>query len=441
MDNVRDFQFENYGYTVINPISILILIFAIVLQLTMPKRYLPITIIITASIIPVMQRIVIAGVDLTIVRILYFITFIRIFLKNEHLNFRLLKIDYTVLLYALINAVIFIIQWNGSMNSIINRLAHILESFGVYIIYRITISDRKDLQNIYIGLALVSVIVALSMSYEQFTGRNLFSIFGGVPEFTPIREGKLRSQGAFSHPIIAGVYGALLIPTLWGLIDKNISKNSRYILIIGIISGIIILYASASSTPLIAFITSLLLIILWPRRTLLPLIAFYTILSLLIIQLFMKAPIWFLMAKIDLVGGSTGYFRAYLFDQFVQRFSSWVLIGTRTTMNWGWGLEDVTNQYVLEGINGGGISLLLFCSIFFQAFRLIIKTIYYLDQDTNRIKDVRLIYSLGVVLFSTVVIFMAVSYFGNMHNYLYLTLATTVCLYQKEIYTSKFLEH
>ena len=45
------------------------------------------------------------------------------------------------------------------------------------------------------------------MILEHLTGRNVFSVFGGVPEFTVIREGKLRAQAAFAHAIVAGYGG------------------------------------------------------------------------------------------------------------------------------------------------------------------------------------------------------------------------------------------
>ena len=35
-------------------------------------------------------------------------------------------------------------------------------------------------------------------------------------------------------------------------------------------------------------------------------------------------------------------------------------MGTDNTAHWGWGLQDTTNQYVAEGVNGGLVTLVLF---------------------------------------------------------------------------------
>ena len=47
----------------------------------------------------------------------------------------------------------------------------------------------------FIGVVLIPV--AIFMTIEKTTGRNYFSMFGGVSTLTAIRDGKLRAQGAF----------------------------------------------------------------------------------------------------------------------------------------------------------------------------------------------------------------------------------------------------
>jgi hypothetical protein len=50
----------------------------------------------------------------------------------------------------------------------------------------------------------------------------------------------------------------------------------------------------------------------------------------------MKAPVWFLIARIDLAGGSSGYHRAMLIDTFLRHFGDWWLLGTKDAFSWGW---------------------------------------------------------------------------------------------------------
>ena len=63
--------------------------------------------------------------------------------------------------------------------------------------------------------------------------------------------------------------------------------------------------------------------------------------------------------------GSTGWHWFYLIDQAIRRVGEWWLIGTRSTGHWGMGLQDVTNQYILEGVWGG---MRLHCSCLSACF-------------------------------------------------------------------------
>jgi hypothetical protein len=83
----------------------------------------------------------------------------------------------------------------------------------------------------------------------------------------------------------------------------------------------------------------------------------------------MKAPVWFLLARLTVVGGSTGYHRAYLIDRAIANFGEWFLVGVPSTSHWGWGLQDVTNQFIVEGTRGGLLTLVLFVAVIVYCFK------------------------------------------------------------------------
>ena len=60
-----------------------------------------------------------------------------------------------------------------------------------------------------------------------------------------------------------------------------------------------------------------------------------------------------LMARVDVFGGSTGWHRAWLIDTAVKHFSEWWLLGIKNSGVWDPLLADVTNQYLVEGFDGG----------------------------------------------------------------------------------------
>jgi hypothetical protein len=110
------------------------------------------------------------------------------------------------------------------------------------------------------------------------------------------------------------------------------------------------------------------------------------------------------------VGGSTGWHRYHLIDQSIARVGEWWLWGTPSTAHWGLGLRDVTNQYVLEGVRGGLLTLVLFVILIALAFQ-------GLGQRLQRVEHApaqrAMVWALSVALFMHAMNFLAVSYFGQ----------------------------
>jgi hypothetical protein len=85
---------------------------------------------------------------------------------------------------------------------------------------------------------------------------------------------------------------------------------------------------------------------LFVMRGLVQWLRWLALLAAMAMQTVMDMPIWHLVARIDVVGGSTGHHRFNLMDQFAKRVPEWGMLGTPGTGHWGFGLHDVTNQYV-----------------------------------------------------------------------------------------------
>jgi hypothetical protein len=148
-------------------------------------------------------------------------------------------------------------------------------------------------------------------------------------------------------------------------------------------------------------------------------------LGLAALHLVMKAPVWFILARIDIFSGSTGYHRAYLIDRALANFSDWWLIGTKSTAAWAdvdQGLFDVTSQYIVYAADGGLITILLFIGIIVFAFRAVGRCVRAKEKTETRTTLV-CAWALGAALFAHVMNFLSVSYFDqNIVNW-YLLLA------------------
>ena len=126
----------------------------------------------------------------------------------------------------------------------------------------------------------------------------------------------------------------------------------------------------------------------------------------------MKAPVWFLIARVDLVGGSSGYHRAMLIDQFIRNFFSWWLIGTTENGNWGFDMWDTCNQFVQEGMNGGLVAFIAFLAVIVIGFRRLARARKIAAADLDRSRA-WMFWCLSAALVSHVVAFFGIAYFDQ----------------------------
>jgi len=400
--------------TQIAPLGLAILFILMVLLLFKNKDYIFISFVILSCFVSSAQRIVIADIDFTFIRIFIVFTYLRIVLRNEWVLESLHKVDILVLLYGFISIFSFTLL-HSSISALINSLGDAFDTIGAFFIFRNYLRDYKDITYIIKLFAISSLIIFPFFFFESITGFNIFSYFGGVPVVSAIREGKVRCQGAFPHPIIAGSFWAVLVPLIWSFWNTKIISNK--IVFFSIVSSILIILFSASSTPLMSVFAGFLFLGLYQFRKSYKEIKILLISSLVILQLIMDNPIWYLLMKIDIVGGSTGFFRFLLIDKFVENWREWFFLGIVDTYHWGEGynlpsigLSDLTNKFVAEGATGGIFRLLLFLIIFFTSYRIIEKK----KDDNDFSHNKMLLWGILASLFIHFMNFWGVTYFGQM---------------------------
>jgi hypothetical protein len=136
-------------------------------------------------------------------------------------------------------------------------------------------------------------------------------------------------------------------------------------------------------------------------------------------QMVMKAPVWFLIAHMDVVGASSGYHRAELVDVFIKHFFDWWLVGTKDSGTWGWEMFDTSNQYVSRGESGGILGLVFFIAIISRAF----ARIGIARKDAVDRRAQWRLWCLGAALFAHVVGFFGISYWDQTEIAWYAVLA------------------
>jgi hypothetical protein len=136
---------------------------------------------------------------------------------------------------------------------------------------------------------------------------------------------------------------------------------------------------------------------------------------------------WFIMARIDLAGGSTGWHRAYLIDQGFRYFSEWWMWGTDVTRHWmptgvSWSPmhTDLTNYYLHLGVIGGMPLILCLIAFMVSSFRALTSRMEVLRKFDG--PDEFLLWCAGTAIFAHALSFISISYFDQMYVFFYMLL-------------------
>ena len=200
----------------ITPLGLVFTLVMGILMYVLPRRYAPIPMIMAGCYITLGQMVYVAGLHFSVMRIMILVGWLRVITRKEFKEIKFNRIDKALLVWAFASAIMYNIQWQ-TYDAFINRLGFLYNALGLYFLFRCLIRNLDEVIHAIKMLAFIIMPFALLMLYEKVTGHNMFSVFGGVPEFTLVRDGRLRCQGPFRHPILAGTLGATLMPCFAGL--------------------------------------------------------------------------------------------------------------------------------------------------------------------------------------------------------------------------------
>lgn len=328
------------------------------------------------------------------------------------------------MLYWAISSVVTFTLLYLELPALVNRMGFMFNALGTYFLLRLILHEQEDIDRSTKILAFICALVAAFMLNEQFTGRNLFAILGGVPKFAMVREGSIRAQGPFAHSILAGTFGAIMMPLFVGLLWRH---KGRVVPLLGIFSSAIIIFASHSSTPLGATAAVIAGFCLWHFRNWMRQLRWGLVFTLLGLHLVMKAPVWALIGRLDIVGGSSGYHRFILIDNFIRHFNEWWLLGVKDTEHWGYDMWDISNQFVNEGVRGGLLTFVLFLAIIVYCFKGLGAARKQAEANGD-VMAARSMWTLGTALLANIVAFFGITYFDqtSIAWYAFLAMIATV---------------
>ena len=412
-----------YGQTNLHPLGFLVVCVLAIAVLTLSRRKAIVPLLIAACAVPMAQRLIIVGADFTMLRILIAVYVARVMIKGEARSIGWHRLDTAMVSWSVCGTLVMTLA-AGTFSAFVNRLGWSFDMLGIYFIGRWLVRDWNDLRFAAIAQATLSVPVAIMFAVEWATAFNAFSIFGGVPSETWVRAGRLRCQGAFAHPILAGTFWAASLPLIWTL--RGYRPRLMHV---GTLCALFIVAACSSSTPILSVLVAGIGAALFPWRRNRTWMWKGLFALLTALHFIMEAPVWHLMSRLDFTGGSTGYHRFAVLDAFLRNFSRWYLAGDPDPRSWGvWQMRDVTNHYAHEGLNGGLLALVAFVLVLVFAFGDVGRTLKMRSTTRNRASE-WIAWCTGVAILVHTVTFFGLTYFGQMVVIFYLQLSFAAGVY------------
>jgi len=402
----------------LQPISMVLIGVLAVLALVLSRRLALLPFWLLVALMPMGQEFLVANLHFPLFRVLLLVMGLRVVLRREHAGVVWASTDTLMLLWACVAVPLGALAF-APEPTLGNRLGDSYNSALAYFVVRCVVRDLDDVAANVTQLALLSLPVAALMLQEHASGHNALAAMGGVPELAQVRNGELRAQGAFRHPLLAGAFGATQFPLFFALFAMR--PRRRALALGALAAALVIVFAASSSGAVLALGAGMLALAAWSLRRRMRAVRWIALAALAALAAMMDAPVWYVLARLsDLVGGS-GWHRAWLIQQAIDHIDEWWLFGTNFTAHWGPAgdvidadpnMMDITNHYIMEGVRGGLLRLTLFVAILATAFAHVGR--YVRDDASGSRKERFLVWALGASLFAHCIIFVSVNYFDQM---------------------------
>jgi hypothetical protein len=165
--------------------------------------------------VPMDQQILVGAFHFNSTRIALLAGFVRVIVRGEYRALTLTGIDKALVAYVVAVTGISILR-EGTMSEVVFCFGKDYDMVLSYFVCRCLLPAYQDMKAAILSLAWLIVPLAILLVPEMRTGHNFFAVMG-VHDEGEARHGFMRAQGPFLTPILAGVFGATLLPLFIGL--------------------------------------------------------------------------------------------------------------------------------------------------------------------------------------------------------------------------------
>lgn len=412
-----------------NAVGVAYAVLASMLMLMLPRRLALLPLLLSATYMTRGQILEIGPANFTIPQLLVTVGFMRAVARGEGVADGMHCVDKLILLWA---AVLIGTSTFHTSEAWLYRSGIVWTELGCYFLFRIFLQNLEDVRNTFKFMGVAMLPLAGLMLLEKATGTNPFGSLGGVNAYSLVRDSHIRAGGPFAHPILAGTVGATAIGmalATW--------KSSRGRALAGWLSGTGIVVAATSSGPILMVGFIVVGLLAWRFRDCMRAVRWTIVASLFVVNAVMQDPIYFLMARIDISGGSQGYYRSQLIRSSIEHLDEWWLAGTDFTRHWmSSGVyansrhADITNHILAMGVLGGLPLMMVLIAILAYSFRDVGRAIA--QRRAESIENRFLVWALGALLFGFFMNFWSISLFDQSIIFYYLCLASIQSIVRQE---------
>jgi hypothetical protein len=186
-----------------------------------------------------------------------------------------------------------------------------------------------------------------------------------------------------------------------------------------------------SGGPLIIVALGIVAWMLWSVRRRMFAVRWAIVGILVLLAVVMKAPLWYLPHKLSAFSGGAGWHRSYLMDKVIENIDQWWLAGMPLDWTTHWfpylamGAVDITNTYVVFGLDGGLMAIALFTLLLVRAFKGLGRALATV-RPSGRIHGQAeyVLWGLGAVLVGHLGNFFGITYWDQMYVVWFMHLAS-----------------
>ncbi|EEF62372.1 hypothetical protein [Pedosphaera parvula] len=373
------------------------------------------------------QQLQIGGLNLFAIRFMEMAGFARVVSRKELSLGRLSKIDWALIILFTYTAVVYCLRATEGQAYIIGNS---VDAFLCYFAFRGMIHDMEDLRWFLRSFIVLLGPFAALVLFESVTGHNPFRFIGGGM-YDWMRGGRLRCVGTFRNPDLLGTVGASFLPLYIWLARI---REERKLALVCIGCCVLIVWACNSGGPMGAAGAGVIGSVLWLMRTRMYVVRRSMVAFVVLAALVMKAPVWYLLARMSELTGGDGWHRSYLLDMAYQHIDKWWFAGFPVIETGDWfpyALStgaDITNEFVSFGLNAGLAAIVLFIYLLTTAFSNLGKALALVRYQNDGEESEFLLWGLGVMVAAHIVNWFGITYFDQSYAIWFMQLAAVTSI-------------